>query len=208
MFFGAINYRPTSTASCSSRARSGRSWPAPPRARVKIRGAIPHARDPRPAGSANRKSPEWSTICGRTGAAAVTIVPLRVGGGTRFKILEAMAMAKAVVSTAIGRGIDVLRGGTSSSPTRRGFRSCDRARARRCRAGREDGREGARWSKDATPGTRRAAARGLVRDICTPLGCAAELRKPALLGMIEEIGACCLIPGRSPIDRAPPLRQP
>jgi glycosyltransferase involved in cell wall biosynthesis len=31
--------------------------------------------------------------------AAVVVVPLRVGGGTRLKILEAMAMAKAVVAT-------------------------------------------------------------------------------------------------------------
>src|SRR4029079_4842246 len=34
--------------------------------------------------------------------AAVYIVPLRIGGGTRLKIFEAMSMAKAVVSTTIG----------------------------------------------------------------------------------------------------------
>lgn len=34
--------------------------------------------------------------------AAVVVVPLRVGGGTRLKIFEALAMGKAVVSTAIG----------------------------------------------------------------------------------------------------------
>jgi len=34
--------------------------------------------------------------------AAVFIVPLRIGGGTRLKILQALAMEKAVVSTAIG----------------------------------------------------------------------------------------------------------
>lgn len=34
--------------------------------------------------------------------AEVVIVPLRVGGGTRIKIPEAMAMGKAIVSTAIG----------------------------------------------------------------------------------------------------------
>jgi sugar transferase (PEP-CTERM/EpsH1 system associated) len=34
--------------------------------------------------------------------AAVVVVPLRIGGGTRVKIPEAMAMAKAVVSTPIG----------------------------------------------------------------------------------------------------------
>ena len=33
---------------------------------------------------------------------AVCIVPLRIGGGTRLKIFEAMAMGKAVVSTSIG----------------------------------------------------------------------------------------------------------
>ncbi len=40
--------------------------------------------------------------------ASVFIVPLRIGGGTRLKILDAMAMGKAVVSTSIGcEGIDV-----------------------------------------------------------------------------------------------------
>jgi glycosyltransferase involved in cell wall biosynthesis len=34
--------------------------------------------------------------------AEVVVVPLRVGGGTRIKIPEAMAMAKAVIATAIG----------------------------------------------------------------------------------------------------------
>jgi glycosyltransferase involved in cell wall biosynthesis len=33
---------------------------------------------------------------------AVYIVPIRVGGGTRIKIYEAMGMARAVVSTTIG----------------------------------------------------------------------------------------------------------
>jgi sugar transferase (PEP-CTERM/EpsH1 system associated) len=35
-------------------------------------------------------------------AAAVYVVPLRIGGGTRIKIFEAMAMGKPVVSTTIG----------------------------------------------------------------------------------------------------------
>lgn len=35
-------------------------------------------------------------------SAAVYVVPLRVGGGTRLKILEALAMAKPVVSTTVG----------------------------------------------------------------------------------------------------------
>ena len=42
---------------------------------------------------------------------AVYIVPLRIGGGTRLKIFEAMAMAKAVVSTTVGaEGLPVTSG--------------------------------------------------------------------------------------------------
>lgn len=42
---------------------------------------------------------------------AVCIVPLRIGGGTRLKIFEAMAMGKAVVSTSIGaEGLPVRHG--------------------------------------------------------------------------------------------------
>lgn len=41
----------------------------------------------------------------------IFIVPLRIGGGTRLKILEAMAMGKAVVSTSIGaEGIECRDG--------------------------------------------------------------------------------------------------
>jgi len=40
--------------------------------------------------------------------ASVFVVPLRIGGGTRLKILEALSMRKAVVSTSIGcEGLDV-----------------------------------------------------------------------------------------------------
>ncbi len=43
--------------------------------------------------------------------ASVVIAPLRIGGGTRLKILEAMAMGKAVVSTSLGaEGLDVVPG--------------------------------------------------------------------------------------------------
>jgi sugar transferase (PEP-CTERM/EpsH1 system associated) len=45
------------------------------------------------------------------GRSAVTIVPLRVGGGTRLKIFEAMAMENAVVSTTVGaEGLPVTDG--------------------------------------------------------------------------------------------------
>jgi sugar transferase (PEP-CTERM/EpsH1 system associated) len=44
-------------------------------------------------------------------AGSVYIVPLRIGGGTRLKIFEAMGMAKAIVSTTIGaEGLPVTNG--------------------------------------------------------------------------------------------------
>ena len=43
--------------------------------------------------------------------ASICIVPLRIGGGTRLKIFEAMAMSKAVVSTPVGaEGLPVQAG--------------------------------------------------------------------------------------------------
>ena len=43
--------------------------------------------------------------------ASVYVVPLRIGGGTRLKIFEAMAMGKAVVSTTVGaEGLPVTNG--------------------------------------------------------------------------------------------------
>jgi glycosyltransferase involved in cell wall biosynthesis len=41
--------------------------------------------------------------------AGVYVIPLRIGGGTRLKVLEAMAMKKAIVSTAVGcEGFDLV----------------------------------------------------------------------------------------------------
>ncbi len=43
--------------------------------------------------------------------AAVYVVPLRIGGGTRLKIFEALAMGKAIVSTTIGaEGLPLIEG--------------------------------------------------------------------------------------------------
>jgi len=43
--------------------------------------------------------------------AAVYVVPLRIGGGTRIKIFEAMAMGSAIVSTSVGaEGLPVEHG--------------------------------------------------------------------------------------------------
>jgi glycosyltransferase involved in cell wall biosynthesis len=44
-------------------------------------------------------------------SAAAVVVPLRMGGGTRLKIVEAMAMGKAIVSTTLGaEGIQAIPG--------------------------------------------------------------------------------------------------
>lgn len=44
-------------------------------------------------------------------AAGVIVVPLRVGGGTRLKVLEAMAMGKAVAATTVAvEGLDLVDG--------------------------------------------------------------------------------------------------
>jgi glycosyltransferase involved in cell wall biosynthesis len=43
--------------------------------------------------------------------ASLYVVPLRVGGGTRLKIFEALSMGKATLSTTIGaEGLDVVPG--------------------------------------------------------------------------------------------------
>ena len=43
--------------------------------------------------------------------AAVLVVPLRIGGGTRLKIFEGLAMGKAVVSTTVGaEGLPLIPG--------------------------------------------------------------------------------------------------
>jgi len=45
---------------------------------------------------------------------AVYVVPLRMGGGTRLKIMESLAMKKPIVTTSIGcEGIDVVNGQSS-----------------------------------------------------------------------------------------------
>ncbi len=43
--------------------------------------------------------------------AAVSVVPLRIGGGSRLKICEALAMARPVVSTSVGAEGLALEGG-------------------------------------------------------------------------------------------------
>ncbi|MCU0508109.1 MAG: glycosyltransferase [Anaerolineae bacterium] len=74
-----------------------------PDARFFIVGQQPH---PRVAALAERPG---VTVTGRVpdtrpyiAGASVYIIPLRIGGGTRLKVLEAMAMGQAIVSTRLG----------------------------------------------------------------------------------------------------------
>ena len=87
-----------------------------------IRAAVPSARlqvvGRNPTGAIRRLASESIEIVGTVPSvldylhrAAVVVVPLRVGGGTRLKIFEAMGAGKAVVSTSIGaEGLDVVDG--------------------------------------------------------------------------------------------------
>jgi glycosyltransferase involved in cell wall biosynthesis len=88
-------------------------------------------------------------------AAAVSIVPLHVGAGTRLKILEAMAAGLPVVSTAIGaEGIDAGTGAsiTIANTPMAMARACidmlndPERRARAGAAGRQQARDSYDWS--------------------------------------------------------------
>ena len=90
-------------------------WPA-------VRAAVPSARfrivgrDPAPrvralASDSVEVTGTVSSVVEHLKEAAVFAVPLRIGGGTRLKIFEAMAAGRAVVSTSIGaEGLDVRNG--------------------------------------------------------------------------------------------------
>jgi glycosyltransferase involved in cell wall biosynthesis len=88
-----------------------------PQARFRIVGRNPDRRVQKWASTPNNHDGSIA-VTGRVPSvvehlhqSAVVIVPLRIGGGTRLKIYEAMAAGKAVVSTTIGaEGLDVHHG--------------------------------------------------------------------------------------------------
>ena len=105
VFTGAMDWRPNQDA---MRFFLSQVYPrikrAEPRANLVIVGRTPP--ESLKAMSASHKD---VTVTGTVqdvrpylGSAAVFVAPLRIGGGTRLKILEAMAMAKPVVSTRVG----------------------------------------------------------------------------------------------------------
>ena len=90
-------------------------WPriaeASPEARCKIIGGRPPPSLLALAGPRVELTGFVSDLRPHLAAAAAVVVPLRLGGGTRLKIVEAMAMGKAIVSTTLGaEGIEAVPG--------------------------------------------------------------------------------------------------
>jgi polysaccharide biosynthesis protein PslH len=112
MFVGAMDWEPNIDAVevfCSQ------MWPSilarVPNARFCIVGRNPDHRVQKLASDSIEITGRVESVVDYLRKAAVVIVPLRIGGGTRLKIYEAMAAGKAVVSTAVGaEGLDVSPG--------------------------------------------------------------------------------------------------
>jgi polysaccharide biosynthesis protein PslH len=90
-------------------------WPritkALPEARCKIIGSRPPPSLLALAGPRVELTGFVSDLRPHLAAAAAVVVPLRLGGGTRLKIVESMAMGKAIVSTTLGaEGIEAVPG--------------------------------------------------------------------------------------------------
>jgi glycosyltransferase involved in cell wall biosynthesis len=113
MFLGSMDWMPN---------QDGVGWfvrEVWPRVRAARPGATFHVvgRNPPPSVKALANTPGVNVVGGvpdvrpHLAEAAVVVVPLLVGGGTRLKIYEAMASGKAVVSTTIGaEGLPVTPG--------------------------------------------------------------------------------------------------
>jgi glycosyltransferase involved in cell wall biosynthesis len=79
-----------------------------PAARFRIVGRDPHPRVQKLASDSVEVTGSVPSIVDHLRQAAVFVVPLRIGGGTRIKIYEAMAVGKAAISTTVGaEGLDV-----------------------------------------------------------------------------------------------------
>jgi glycosyltransferase involved in cell wall biosynthesis len=82
-----------------------------PAARFRIVGRDPHPRVKALASDSVQVTGSVPSVVDHLRDAAVIVVPLRIGGGTRIKIYEGMAMGKATVSTTVGvEGLDVHHG--------------------------------------------------------------------------------------------------
>jgi len=80
-----------------------------PEARLKIIGARPPPQVLEFAGPRVEITGLVEDLRPHLASAAALLVPLRIGGGTRLKIVEGMAMSKAIVSTSLGaEGIEAV----------------------------------------------------------------------------------------------------
>jgi sugar transferase (PEP-CTERM/EpsH1 system associated) len=112
VFVGAMDWEPNIDA---VQYFCAEIWPRilakVPEARFRIVGRNPDRRVEAMACESVEVTGRVSSVVEHLREAAVVVVPLRVGGGTRLKIYEAMAVGKAVVSTTVGaEGLDVHHG--------------------------------------------------------------------------------------------------
>ena len=112
VFFGLLSYAPNVDGVIYFVQKI---WPriaeAHPEARFKIIGGRPPPSLQLLAGPRVELTGFVPDLRPHLAAAAAVVVPLRLGGGTRLKIVEAMAMGKAIVSTTLGaEGIEAVPG--------------------------------------------------------------------------------------------------
>ncbi len=103
VFTGSMDWEPNMDA---MEYFCGQIWPRIlaefPFALFQIVGRNPFARVQRLASQSVEVTGTIPSVTDYLRDATVVVVPLRIGGGTRLKIYEAMAMGKALVSTSIG----------------------------------------------------------------------------------------------------------
>lgn len=112
VFTGSINYRPnTDAVAYFIREVMPRLLRLKPSAKFVVVGQGPPDSLLRMAGANVEFTGGVTDVRPYVSRAAVVIAPLRVGSGTRLKILEALAMGKPVVTTTIGcEGLGVVDG--------------------------------------------------------------------------------------------------
>lgn len=112
VFNGVLDYRPNLDA---AQHLVDEVWPIVrrrrPQARLLIVGRGDEAERERLRRPGVELTGEVPDVRPYLAGAAVVIVPIRMGGGTRLKVVEALSMAKAMVSTTLGcEGVNVRHG--------------------------------------------------------------------------------------------------
>ncbi len=112
MFTGTMNFEPNMDGvECFCREIWPRVLKSVPNARFRIVGKEPVAAVRRLASETVEVTGTVPSVVDHLKQAWVLVVPLRMGGGTRLKIYEGMAMGRVTVSTTIGaEGLDVRNG--------------------------------------------------------------------------------------------------